>query len=272
MNHDDAAVSVGGWIEGIEERVDALLATPPQQFTAARNATAKELQAAGQRATAAEVKRLPRPPVSLWALNRLAREQPALIDSYLEAAQALREAHRSGGDIRAATPPQRDAESRVVAAAAELARTHEQSVTETVIRGLHETLSAAAADADVAASLRAGRLIREPVAPSIEELLWSLPQEPSSPKTRTTQGSAKTPDRRAERRALQQRIADARAEASRARGDERKASAEARAANRAWERAEKTAAQARQSAEAAEHGLEDLQRELDAFEDASRRT
>ncbi len=127
---------------------------------------------------------MPRPPVSLWILNQLAREQPALIDSYLEAARLLREAHQSGGDIRAATPPQRDAESRVLAAAVEFARTHDQSATETVQRGLREALNSAAADADVAAVVRDGRLIREPEAPSIDELLWSMPQERSTAKAR----------------------------------------------------------------------------------------
>ena len=160
---------------GHQYRLDALLATPPKQFTAARNALAKQLVAEGLRDASAGVKRLPRPPVALWILNQLAREQPALIESYLEAAQALRDAHQGGGDIRATTPPHRDAESRVVAAAGEFARAHDQSVTETLVRGLREALSSAAADADVAAVVREGRLIREPEAPSIDELLWSMP-------------------------------------------------------------------------------------------------
>jgi hypothetical protein len=269
VNDDDAAIAPGDWIEGTEDRVDALLATPPQQFTAARNALAKQLLAEGLREAAAEVKRLPRPPVSLWILNQLAREQPALIDSYLDAARLLREAHQNGGDIRAATPPQRDAESRVLAAAGEFARTHDQSVTETVQRGLREALSSAAADADVAAVVREGRLIREPEAPSIDELLWSMPQERSAAKTGGPTAEAPRRDRKAERRALQQRIAEATAEVSRARGDAREASEAAEAANRAWKRAEKSAAQAQQSVDAAEHGLEQLQRELDAFEAAS---
>ncbi len=269
MNHDDAAISPGDWIEGIEDRVDALLATPPQQFTAARNALAKQLQGDGLRDAAAEVKRLPRPSVSLWILNQLAREQPAVIDSYLEAAQLLREAHQSGGDIRAATPPQRDAESRVVAAAGEFARTHDQNVTDTVMRGLREALSSAAADADVAAAVREGRLIREPEAPSIDELLWSMPREGSAPRTRGPTTEAPRRDRKAERRALQQRIADATAEVARARDDAREAAKAAEAANRAWKRAENSAAQAQQIVDAAEDGLEQLQRELDEFEAAS---
>jgi hypothetical protein len=271
VKHDEAAFSVGDWIDGIEDRVDALLATPPQQFTAARNAAAKELQAGGRRDAAAEIKRLPRPPVSLWALNRLAHEQPAVIESYLEAAEALRAAHRSGGDIRAATPPQREAESRVVAAAGELARTHGQSVTETVVRGLDEVVTAAAADAGVATALRTGRLIREPVALSLDELVWSLPQAPARPARRSAKADAQAPDRTAERRALQRRIDEAEADASRARGHAGQASAEAEVAKRAWQLAEEAAAEARQAAEAAERVVGELRRELDAVEAASGR-
>ena len=210
-----------------------------------------------------------RPSVSLWILNQLAREQPAVINSYLEAAQLLREAHQSGGDIRAATPPQRDAESRVVAAAGEFARTHDQNVTDTVMRGLREALSSAAADADVAAAVREGRLIREPEAPSIDG---------SSGRCRTRVRRAGPPGQRLRRRgatgrssagALQQRIADATAEVARARDDAREASKAAEAANRAWKRAENSAAQAQQIVAAAEDGLEQIQRELDEFEAAS---
>src|SRR5438477_235089 len=87
------------------------------------------------------VSRRPRPPLSLWALNRLAHEQPGLIEAFLEAAEQLREAYRSGGDIRAATPPLREAEARVLADASELLRTHGKSPTESVLRGLGSTLS-----------------------------------------------------------------------------------------------------------------------------------
>lgn len=258
--------------QGIEDVVGELLALPPQQFTEARNAAARQLRAEGRREAADEIKRLPRPSIALWALNRLAHEQPSLIETFLSAADRLRQAHRGGGDIRAATPPARDAEARVVAAAVELARDHEQNVTETVMGGLRETLSAATADAGAAASLRDGRLLREPEAPSIDEILASLPQgsagarkqEPArrerEPPRRAQQPAR--PNRAAEARALREQIAAAKAEASRLRDDSRAASAAARAAQREWERAQQVAERAQRASDAAEQRLTELREQL----------
>lgn len=246
-------------LAGVEEVVDELLALAPEQFTEARNAAAKRLIAEGRRDEAAELKRLPRPSVSLWALNRLAREQASLVETFLIAAEALREAHRSGGDIRAATPPERAAEGQVVAAAAELVRAQGSKATEAVMRGLRQILSAAAADAEVAAALRDGRLLREPDAPSIDDLLGSL-----------ARGSAVKPasapqkrDQDAQRRALQEKIADAKAKLSEARTDARRAADAARAAQREWERAQKSAEQTQARSDAAAQGLQELQQQLE---------
>ncbi len=192
----------------VDEVLDELLAIPPKEFVAARNAAAKQLQADGDREAAGEIKALPRPSLSLWSLNRLAHEQPDLVETFLDAAGKLRKAHESGGDIRAATPPEREAEARVVAAAAKLAGT-QGSATETVMRGLRATVGAAAADQETAAILRAGRLIQEPEAPSLDQLLGSLPQQPAGTKAKAAPKEAARRDLEAERRALRDELADA---------------------------------------------------------------
>lgn len=242
----------------LEVVVDELLALPPKQFTQARNAAAKQLSADGHREAAGEVKQLPRPPVSLWSLNRLAHEQPDLVEAFLDAGEQLRKAHESGGDIRAATPPQREAEARVVAAAAELVRAQGAGVTETVTRGIRQTLSAAAADAEIAAILRAGRLIREPDAPSLDQLLGSLPQAPAGAK-------AKEPpprDREAERHALREEISAAKSEAADIRAAAREAADTARAAERESRRAAKVAEEAQRRSDTAAERLQELQARL----------
>jgi hypothetical protein len=238
----------------VEDLVDELLATPPKQFTEARNAAAKRLQADGHREAAGEIKGLPRPTLSLWSLNRLAHEQPALVETFLDAAEKLRKAHESGGDIRAATPPEREAEARVAAGAAELAAT-QGSATETVMRGIREALGAAAADADVAATLRAGRLVREPEAPSIDQLLGSMPQ----PAAGTKATAPKAGDRDEKRRALRQELADAKSEASDARQAARAASDAASAAQREWEKALNAAEKAQRLSDKASERLRELQ-------------
>jgi hypothetical protein len=250
-------------IEGIEDVVEELLAIPPERFTEARNSASKRLREEGRRDAADAVKRLPRPPVALWALNQLAREQPALVKTFSEAADQLRQAYRSGGDIRAATRPERDAEARVVAAAAEIVRAGGKSATDTVMRSLAQTLSAAAADADIADALRKGVLIREPEAPSIDELLGSLPAVPTAaPAGGKTTKAARKPDPAAERVALQKQIAAAKSDAKQARSEARAASESAREARGEWERAQKRDEQMKQRADAAEERLTSLQQRL----------
>ncbi|MDX6628771.1 MAG: hypothetical protein QOH00_1017 [Gaiellales bacterium] len=243
---------------GIEKVVDELLAIPPEQFTQARNATVKRLRAEGRRDAAEAVKELPRPPLSLWALNQLARREPSLIETFLRSAGDLREAHRSGGDIRAAAAPEREAEARVVSAAAELARGDVRKVTEAVTDRLRQTAPAAAADAEIATALRAGRLTREPTAPSIDELLGSMPQAAVA----STRKAPRQRDHAAERRSLQEEIAAARSAASRAREEARAAAGAARQAQREWERSEKLAERTQQHREAAELHLQSLQQRL----------
>jgi hypothetical protein len=237
--------------------VDELLAIPPKQFTEARNAAARQLAAGGDREAAAEVKGLPRPTLALWSLNRVAHEHPDLLATFIEAAEKLRKAHESGGDIRAATPPEREAEARVAAAAAKIAA-GEGAATETVTRGIRQALGAVAADPGVAATLRAGRLIREPEAPSIDQLFASLPQAPAGAKAAAPAKS----DRNAERGALKEAIAAAKSAATDARDAAREAADAARAAEREWQRARKLAEETQQRSDDAGERVEELQARL----------
>jgi hypothetical protein len=245
-------------MEGSEDVVDELLALPPERFTEARNAAVKRLRGEGQRDAAETVKGLPRPPVSLWALNHLAHEQPKLIETFLDSAGQLREAYRSGGDIRAASAPERNAEARVVATAAELARAAGRSVTESVMERLRQTVRAAAADPEVAAALRDGRLIHEPAAPSIEELLGSMPPTSGKP----SESAAPNRDHKTERAALREEIAAAESDASEARSQARAAADAARAAERELQRAQKLAEQTQKRSDAAEQQLQELRHRL----------
>ena len=240
-----------------EEALDHLLALPPQEFTAARNAAAKQLAADGRRAAAAEIKALARPPVAVWILNRLAREQADVVEAFLDAADGLREAYRSGGDIRAATGPQRDAEARAAAAAIALARAQGANVSETVSRGVHQTLSAAAADEQVAGALRAGRLLGEPEAPSIDQLLASIPAAPPAARPQAPAGTSQRA-----RKALQAGVAEAEEEAGRARDDARAAADAAAEAQREAERARRAAVAASELSDAAQERLEALRQQL----------
>lgn len=240
-----------------------LLALPPDRFTAARNDAARQLRVEGRRDDADSIKALARPPLGLWALNRVACEQPALIEGFLAAAERLREAHVHGGDIRAATPPEREAEAQIVAAASDAVAAAGGKPTETVLGHVRNALRAAAAEPDVASLLRAGRLLREPEPPSPLELLGQMRPRAGEAKPAATVTRAP----KSELAALRQELRNARAEASRADREARAASAAERGAREAWERAQMEAEDARRRSDAASERvrvLEDRLRGLEA--------
>ena len=141
---------------------DDLYALPPEEFTAARNALAKELKAAGDKETAARVAELRRPSVGAHALNRVAREHPELIEAALDAGAALREASQAAAEgdsqgLREATAAERAAAHEVAAAA----KPHLGSRGDALVPALLATLRAGALDADVAEQLRTGTLHTE---------------------------------------------------------------------------------------------------------------
>ena len=60
------------------DRVAAeLYALPPEEFTAARDALARQARASGQAALANEIRALRKPTQGAWVVNPLARERPA---------------------------------------------------------------------------------------------------------------------------------------------------------------------------------------------------
>ena len=260
--HAEPSMDEAGFagMEGIEDVVGELLALPPERFTEARNAAVKQLRADGHRDAADALKRVPRPPLALWALNRLAREQPALVARFLDAAEALRQAYRSGGDVRAATAPEREAEARVAAAAVGLARAAKKNVTDTVMTSIGQTLRAAAADAGVAAALGKGMLVHEPAAPSIDDLLGSLPATPAAAPAATRKpATAPRDERAAQRRALQAQVAAARSAAAETRREARAAGDEAARAHDEWQRARTHAEQLKRREDDAAERLRELE-------------
>ena len=69
-----------------------LYAVDPAEFVAARDDLARQLKSDGQREEAAAVKALRRPPVPIWALNRVAHDDGEAIEALLAAAADAREA------------------------------------------------------------------------------------------------------------------------------------------------------------------------------------
>src|SRR5436190_19943757 len=144
------------------EPADHLYALSPEDFTAARNALAKELRAAGDKDTAAAVAKLRRPSVGAHALNQVAREQPEVIEDALDAGIALREASEAaaGGDasgLREATAAERAAAQAVGKAV----KPHLGARADTLAPAVLARLRAGAPDEAGGQHGRAGRLPRE---------------------------------------------------------------------------------------------------------------
>src|SRR5919202_33312 len=107
----------------LDDELDALYSGPLDEFVTARNALVGRLRKAGDREAAERVKKLPKPPVSAWAVNRLARERAHELAALVAAGDRLREAQhgalagRGTEGFLEATRDEREAVDRLVAAA-----------------------------------------------------------------------------------------------------------------------------------------------------------
>lgn len=131
----------------------------PEEFTAARNALAKQLKADGRKDEAAVVAKLRRPTLGAWALNQVAHAQPDLVAAALAAGAQLRAATEAtvagkAGALREASAGERAAATAVVKAAA----AHLGDKAGGQQQALLATLRMAALDEAVADQLRRGVL------------------------------------------------------------------------------------------------------------------
>jgi hypothetical protein len=81
--------------DSLDRQLDELYATPPDQFVAARDGLARDLERDGRDDDAATVKALRRPTVAVAAVNRAARERPDLVAELVDTGAEL--AHLQSG-------------------------------------------------------------------------------------------------------------------------------------------------------------------------------
>jgi hypothetical protein len=235
-----------------------------EQFTAARDELARDLRRQGQPDAAAAVRALRKPTGAAWAVNQLTHRRGADVQALLDAGARLREAQRRllAGAGREPLDEARAHERALVAQlaqdAATIAAEAGLSPTAALRERIRSTLHAAAADEELAAQLRAGRLTHERAA-------VGFPGEAGPPP------AAGTPRRVAAAKAS---AARAQLEAARraAREADRRVAATQRAVARARERAEaalstlraaeREEAEARLAARAAEAEAARLERRL----------
>jgi hypothetical protein len=150
--------------QATDARIDRLYDLPLDEFTAARNALAAQLRAAGEGDAAAEVKALRKPSRSAWAVNRLVRAEPELLEALLGAGGELRQAHRQAAagkgaqQLRAAAEAERDALERL------LSRVHtvlDGPGSPALLEAVRNTLHAASSNEEARALVATGRVVRE---------------------------------------------------------------------------------------------------------------
>jgi hypothetical protein len=207
---------------------DDLYALPPGQFTAARDAAAKEHRA--DKELAARVKALRRPSVAAWAVNLLVRREAEQVGRLLAVGEALREAQADldATQLRELTRQRRALTAAVAGRARAAAADEGQRLSDAARQQVEDTLTAAMLDAGAAAAVRSGLLVAPlsatgvdavDVAPALavpEALGFAAPAREAAPPTKPELRVVPDPDAEEKaRRAAQEALAEAEASLSR---------------------------------------------------------
>jgi hypothetical protein len=222
---------------------DELYAVPPAEFIAERNALAKRLREDGDKKAAAGVKKLPKPSVPAWAVNRAATEAPkaarALVDSGEKLASAQSGAAGEGGgeQLREAMGAHQRAVDELMGEV-EKALAAEGHKSPAMADRARETLRALATDDELREEFEAGRVARdrEPVGFGSAPAPKAAPKKKADPKREREDAAVRKKAERAEAAAAKA-VARARAKAEKAEGALEDARAELREAEAEHERA-----------------------------------
>jgi len=152
-----------------DKRLDELYREHPERFVAGRNRLTKELRGAGDRDGAERVKKLRRPSLAAWLINRAALTSPARVEDFAEAsreleatqARALDGKEEAVAEWRAAAARERDATAAVVEAAERAAGEAGHPATPRALELVGETLKAATGDPELRERVVHGRVERE---------------------------------------------------------------------------------------------------------------
>ena len=129
-----------------DNAVDRLYQIPLEEFTAARNALAKEMGGGGS-----EIKRLEKPNAAAWAVNQLYWKERKTYDDVIKAAERLRTAHRQmlagkSSDLREVETTHRDAVRKATQTARQLLEAGGAKASPAVMTAVSETLDALPSD------------------------------------------------------------------------------------------------------------------------------
>jgi hypothetical protein len=152
-----------------EERLDELYREHPEGFVSGRNQLVKDLRTADDRDQAERVKKLRRPTVAAWLINRAALSSPAQMREFGEASRQLEEAQRralegrdeGAAEWRAAAEREREANAALLEVAERGARDAGHPASDRTLELVGETLRAATGDPKLRERVLGGRVERE---------------------------------------------------------------------------------------------------------------
>ena len=144
----------------IDDVAQELYALVPEEFTAARNARAKEAKAAGDAELAAQVQALRKPTAGAWLLNQLVRRKTDEVQQVLDLGAQLRAAQGNLGaaEVRVLDQQRRQLTRAVALQARTLGQDAGRRVTDQVTTDVEETLRSAMVDEAAGAALLTGLL------------------------------------------------------------------------------------------------------------------
>jgi hypothetical protein len=269
----------------LDDRIDRLYQLPLDEFTAARNALAKEVAAEGGRGD--DIRKLTKPPAAAWAINQVYWRKRPVFDAFTASADALHDAHAAlaagkRADLRAAGTAHEEALEAMLKAALAVLAEAGQPATDATKQSIATTLRALPG-----ANERPGRLAAVLQPRGFEMLAgipmrpggaagakpaakpWSRAEEPrAKPSAAAPSSAASKKDAKADAAARAKAVAQARetvAEASRvekaAAQTVRREEFEAARTARDVERADKQLAEARGALDAAQQALEEAEQE-----------
>ncbi len=143
-----------------DEVAAQLYGLAPDEFTAGRNAAAKQARSQGDRELAVRITGLRKPTVPAWAVNQMSRRRRAEIESLLDLGQTLRRASTdlSGDELRQLTRQRHQLVQALVQQARELGAAEGRRLSEDAVQGVRQTFEATLSDAESADAVAAGRL------------------------------------------------------------------------------------------------------------------
>jgi len=144
---------------------DELYALTPAEFTAERNRRAKDAGPLG-----AEVRELPKPSAAAWGVNVFARLRADELGQLIELGELLRAAQDDAdrGALQQLGKQRRALVAAMAREAASIAGERGAPVNAAAVAQIEQTLQAAMSDADAAAAVASGRLIRSLMSDGLE--------------------------------------------------------------------------------------------------------